>query len=66
MVLKKIRDLEPEERCSHPEHEPPKNICLSPGVYEHTCPNCGGVIYFTVPLVTWSTPNLVGDLNETR
>lgn len=35
--------------CQHPEHVPPGMIVLEPGRYEHTCPGCGRVIYFTVP-----------------
>lgn len=38
--MKKIFDLPKVVQCSHPEHEPPKHIALSPGVYEHTCPKC--------------------------
>ena len=48
--LVKIKDIKPP--CNHPEHNPPDNICLEPGVYEYTCPNCGEKTTFTVPLVT--------------
>jgi len=41
MGLKKIRDLPAEKTCRHPEHEPPRHIVLSPGVYEYVCPGCG-------------------------
>lgn len=38
--------------CTHPEHNPPTHMYLSPGIYEHVCPGCGGKIIFTVPAVT--------------
>jgi hypothetical protein len=44
----KIADLKPQEICRHPEHNPPTMIVLEPGVYEHTCPNCGNKITFTI------------------
>lgn len=49
MPLRKIR--EPEKVCLNPEHEPPKYIVLSPGVYEHECPGCHKKSYFEVPMV---------------
>jgi hypothetical protein len=39
--------------CCHPEHNPPSHMVLSPGTYEHTCPGCGRVVLFTVPLITF-------------
>ena len=48
--LKKVRDY--SKACLHPEHEPPKHIVLSPGEYEHTCPGCGEIKRFVVPLIT--------------
>ena len=41
-----------QKRCTHPEHEPPKHIVLESGTYRHTCPGCGKVVEFTVPLIT--------------
>ncbi len=46
--LKKIRELDKQRICKHPEHNPPGHIVLPPGVYEHTCPACGIRIVFTV------------------
>lgn len=46
MTLRKIADL--PQPCFHPEHNPPTMIVLEPGVYEHTCPNCGAVTTFRV------------------
>lgn len=50
--LKKIAEP-PAPPCSHPCHNPPSHIALSPGVYEHTCPACGTVTRFTVPMICW-------------
>jgi hypothetical protein len=52
MPLKKIRDITPQERCIHPDHNFPSMILLSPGVWEHTCPKCGKVTTVTVPART--------------
>ena len=46
----KIGDI--EDACSDPQHNPPSHMVLEPGVYQHTCPNCGNVIKFTVPKIT--------------
>jgi hypothetical protein len=27
--------------CTHPEHSPSAFVRLEPGVYTHTCPECG-------------------------
>lgn len=52
-MLEKISDFEYEKNaCSSPEHNPPMNIYLTPGRYKYTCPSCGNIIEFTVPLVT--------------
>jgi hypothetical protein len=58
-MLEKIKDSQTLEgksythkRCSHPEHKPPMHIVLEPGTYKHTCPGCGKVTTFEVPLVT--------------
>lgn len=53
MPLEKIRDHKPP--CLNPEHNPPGNIVLEPGDYEHTCPSCGKKTEFSVPLVTCSS-----------
>jgi hypothetical protein len=34
--------------CFSKEHEPPSHMAYQPGKYEHTCPDCGHVIIFTV------------------
>ena len=47
-----IKIAEPKEQCLHPEHEPAKNIVRTPGTYQHTCPGCGKVEVFEVPLIT--------------
>jgi hypothetical protein len=38
----------PEERCNHPEHNPPMFMVYQPGRYRHTCPHCGKVQEFEV------------------
>lgn len=53
MGTRKIRDLEPDETCTSPEHNPPMHMVYRPGHYEHTCPRCGHVQSFTVRGVTW-------------
>lgn len=37
--------------CMHPEHLPAKHRVFDPGEYEHTCPSCGHITRFTVPLI---------------
>lgn len=49
--LRKIKDV--EQPCLHPEHNPPMHIYLAAGAYEYTCPSCGKVTTFTVPLITF-------------
>jgi hypothetical protein len=44
--LRKIGDV--SLPCIHPEHNPPSNIVLQPGIYEYTCPGCGHTVKFTV------------------
>lgn len=46
MGTRKIEDIKPP--CTHPGHKPPSYIYFEPGVYEHTCPNCGEVTTFRV------------------
>jgi len=49
--LEKIKDA--EKPCSHPGHNPPMHIVLTPGTYRYTCPACGKVTEFKVPLITY-------------
>lgn len=57
MPTKKIEPTQPPEwnklnkknACFSPDHNPPTHIVLSPGNYEHTCSDCGRVVYFSVP-----------------
>lgn len=46
MSLIKIDDV--PVPCTNPRHNPPSNIVLDPGVYVHTCPECGRETRFTV------------------
>lgn len=32
--------IEKERTCTHPEHEPPRDIPMDSGQYEHICPGC--------------------------
>jgi len=50
--LRKIKGI--KTPCNHPEHYPPNNIVLEPGVYEHVCPACGARFVFEVPYITCS------------
>jgi hypothetical protein len=52
MPTKKIADSPESRVCLNPEHNPPKFRVWSPGRYEHTCPGCGFVQFFTVPRIT--------------
>ena len=47
--LRKIKDA--EQPCLSPQHKPPMHIYLTAGTYEYTCPSCGKVVVFTVPLI---------------
>lgn len=49
MPTKRIGDLPTARPCDHPEHRPPSQIYLEPGIYEHTCPGCGNSFTFVVP-----------------
>lgn len=49
--LKKISGP-PKSPCLSPEHNPPSHMVFEPGTYEYTCPKCGKVTIFTVPLIT--------------
>lgn len=53
MPIERIGDP-PKEPCRHWDHNPPANRVFKPGTYRHTCPACGNVTVFTVPLVTCS------------
>ena len=61
MPTKKISDLEPwtiqMPVCSDPEHNPPddNHMIFEPGVWEHTCPNCGYAQRFIVTGQSWTT-----------
>ena len=41
----------PKYPCLNEAHEPPKHLVLPPGTYEYTCPTCGYVTIFEVPLI---------------
>lgn len=47
-LIKEFKD----DRCKHPEHDPATMIVRKAGEYEHTCPRCGEVQRFTIPLIT--------------
>lgn len=34
--------------CYNAEHDPPMFMVYENGLYEHTCPGCGRVIFFRV------------------
>ena len=46
-----IKISEPEYPCMYPEHNPPSMQVFESGTYEHTCPSCGKVQIFTIPLI---------------
>lgn len=50
MPLEKISDA--PFVCMSPEHNAPMWIVLEPGTYRYTCPMCGHVTIFEVPVVT--------------
>lgn len=47
----KIGELWPRP-CQDPDHKPPSHMVYEPGTYKHTCPSCGFVSIFHVPIVT--------------
>ena len=53
MPTRKVRDLDPSETCTHPEHNPPMHMVYRDGVYEHECPACGNKQTFTVRGPRW-------------
>lgn len=46
--------------CRHPQHLPGKRVNLSPGDYQHRCPECGALTFFRVRQVV----DLVEDVEE--
>jgi len=52
MGFKKIEDFNLKNTCRDPEHYPPTQIVLEPGIYEWTCPNCGNVTIVNIPKIT--------------
>lgn len=53
--LRKISDI--PLTCRSENHNPPGNMCLSPGLYEWTCPDCGEKITFVVNSCSFSISN---------
>jgi hypothetical protein len=41
MPFVKFEPDEKDQRCRHPEHDPPGHIVLKPGTYTYECPACG-------------------------
>ena len=66
MPTRKIRDLEKHESCRDPEHDPPKHMVFSPGVYEHECPKCGQKVQFTVDGHFWTSWHVPAILKGSR
>jgi hypothetical protein len=53
MPTRKVRDYEKDPKysqCLDPDHRPPTMVVWDPGEYEHTCPRCGNIIKFIVPV----------------
>ena len=48
MPTKLIEKFEVKKVCKHPEHLAPSQMVYEPGIYEHTCPNCGESYKFTI------------------
>jgi transcription elongation factor Elf1 len=48
MPTKLIHKFDEKKICKHPEHKAPMWVVYEPGIYEHTCPNCGESYKFTV------------------
>jgi len=46
-----VKISEPEKHCLSSEHEPATMKYRKPGVYKHTCPDCGEETIFTVPQI---------------
>ena len=49
---RKIADTPKIKICHHPEHNPPIMRHFPAGSYEHKCPQCGKITFFTVPEIT--------------
>lgn len=43
----------PKKRCNSREHTPGRNKHRAPGIYEHTCPECGETTRFIVQETFW-------------
>ena len=39
--MRKIASFPIEKTCHSPEHNPPMNMVMEPGIYEYECPSCG-------------------------
>jgi len=50
---RKISEPKKEDICLSKEHNPATMLYRTPGTYEHTCPNCGKKVVFTVPQVIY-------------
>ena len=50
---RKVRDLDADETCTDPSHNPPGMMVYEDGHYEHTCPGCGHVTSFVVRKPRW-------------
>jgi hypothetical protein len=47
--LEKIKDA--PRPCLSPEHNPPSHMVCEPGTYRYTCPMCGEITEFEVPMI---------------
>jgi hypothetical protein len=53
MPTRKVKDYEKDPKyatCLDPDHKPPTMVVWDPGEYEHTCPRCGRITKFVVPM----------------
>ena len=48
MPIIKIAEPDKQDICTSSEHNPPAHMVYSPGTWEHTCPQCGKKVTFTV------------------
>lgn len=48
MPTRKISEPKDDNKCNHPEHDPPMHRVFENGTYEHKCPACGNIQVFTV------------------
>lgn len=58
-MIRRLKAYEQEKMCMSAEHNIPMFISLKPGVYEHTCPNCGQATTFSVPAYSLQKKNKV-------